>query len=97
MDILHHLVGKENVEVYSVDEAFITLDAYSTAQLHTLSRQLIDTIRQWTSIDVSVGIAPTKTLAKMANKMAKQDKLQSQCISILDTDDRIREALKTLK
>jgi DNA polymerase V len=97
MDILHHLVGKENVEVYSVDEAFITLDAYSTAQLHTLSRQLIDTIRQWTSIEVSIGIAPTKTLAKMANKMAKQDKLQSQCISILDTEESIREALKTMK
>ncbi|HET7898241.1 MAG TPA: SOS mutagenesis and repair protein UmuC, partial [Flavisolibacter sp.] len=66
MEILATTVGEENVEVYSVDEAFLNLDDFSPEQLYQLSCHLRDTIRRWTSIDVSIGVAPTKTLAKMA-------------------------------
>ena len=95
MDILQQTVGEENVEVYSVDEAFLHLENFSAEQLHQLSRNLIDTIQHWTSIEVSVGVAPTKTLSKLANRLAKKDKQQSQCITILDTEESIRQALKT--
>ena len=97
MEVLKQAVGKENVEVYSVDEAFLHLDHYSLDQLQGLSVHLRDTIRQWTSIRVSVGVAPTKTLAKIANKMAKQDKVASQCIAILESEEKIIRALKQTK
>ncbi|WP_121352410.1 Y-family DNA polymerase [Flavisolibacter nicotianae] len=94
MDVLKQTVGAENVEVYSVDEAFLHLEQYTTGQLQTLSEYLRDTVEQWTSIRVSIGVGPTKTLAKIANRMAKQDKQRSQCILLFDTDEKIREALK---
>ena len=94
MAVLKETVGNENVEVYSVDEAFLHLEQYNAAQLQTVSEYLRDTIEKWTSIRVSIGVAPTKTLAKIANKIAKQDKVRSQCITILDSDEKIAAALK---
>jgi DNA polymerase V len=95
MDVLQQTVGPENVEVYSVDEAFLHLEHYSPGQLQTLSESLRDTIEQWTSIRVSIGVAPTKTLSKIANRMAKKDKEHSQCITVLDTEEKVVHALKT--
>jgi DNA polymerase V len=97
MEVLKQTVGEENVEVYSVDEAFLHLDHYAPDQLQSLSRYLRDTIQQWTSIRVSVGVAPTKTLAKIANRMAKQDKRTSGCITILETEEKVIRALKETK
>lgn len=94
MDVLHQTVGKEAVEVYSVDEAFVHLDHFSAEQRQTLCAHLRNTIDRWTGIRVSIGAAPTKTLAKVANKLAKKDKLRSQCVCILDTDEKIAQALK---
>lgn len=59
------------VEIYSIDEAFLDLSGLGErAELHM--RQLRDTVLTWTGIPVSVGIAPTKTLAKVANRLAKK-------------------------
>ncbi len=61
------------VEVYSIDEAFLDLsDMSSIKPLLELGQQIKGTIRQWVGIDVCVGIAPTKTLAKLANHAAKK-------------------------
>ncbi|HEU4903094.1 MAG TPA: Y-family DNA polymerase [Flavisolibacter sp.] len=95
MEVLKQTVGEKNVEVYSVDEAFLHLEQYTAGQLHALSEYLRDTIEQWTSIRVSIGVAPTKTLSKIANKIAKHDKERSQCITILDTEEKIVRALQT--
>src|SRR5579875_3467001 len=89
MEVLKHLVGSHNVEVYSVDEAFLNLDAVPAHQFKTLAHTIRDVVEQWTGIAVSVGIAPTKTLAKLANRMAKQNKAATQCITILDTPEKI--------
>ncbi|HEV7334056.1 MAG TPA: Y-family DNA polymerase [Flavisolibacter sp.] len=97
MEVLKQAVGEEAVEVYSVDEAFLHLEHYSAKQLQTLSEYLRDTIEQWTSIRVSIGVAPTKTLSKIANKIAKRDKEASQCITILETEEKIISALKQTK
>ena len=57
------------MEVYSIDEAFLALDA---AHGEDFAREIRARVRQWTGIPVSVGIAPTKTLAKLANRLAKK-------------------------
>ena len=56
-------------EVYSVDESFLDLTGLPDAE--AFCRSLRQTVRQWTGIPVSIGIAPTKTLAKLANRLAK--------------------------
>ncbi len=59
-----------NIEIYSIDEAFLTFPAETTLdELKNIRKK----IAQWTGIPISLGIAPTKTLAKVANKMAKGD------------------------
>ncbi|MCU0416832.1 MAG: Y-family DNA polymerase [Cytophagaceae bacterium] len=61
------------VEVYSIDEAFLGLHALETYyDLPEVALQLRSHVRRQTGIPVSIGIAPTKTLAKMANKIAKK-------------------------
>lgn len=61
-----------DMEVYSIDEAFFNLDHFS---YHDLSAYLLDIrqkIKQWTGIPISIGLAPSKTLAKVANFYAKR-------------------------
>jgi DNA polymerase V len=97
MEVLNRTVGAENVEVYSVDEAFLHLEQYSIDQLQTLSEYLRDTVEQWTGVRVSVGVAPTKTLSKIANKLAKGNKESSQYITVLETAEKVVQALKQTK
>lgn len=60
------------IEVYSIDEAFLDLRGMHHGDLHTFGEKLAKTTHQWTGIPVTIGIAPTKTLAKVANKEAKK-------------------------
>jgi DNA polymerase V len=60
------------VEVYSIDEAFLDLTGISTDDLVGYGQIMRATIQQWTGIPVSIGIGPTKTLAKLANRLAKR-------------------------
>ena len=96
MDSLKHLVGKDSVEVYSVDEAFLDLKNFNKG-LFDFAMSIRKTVEQWTGIAVSVGVAPTKTLAKLANNIAKKDKDTTRCVTILDTNERVVEALKQAK
>ena len=57
------------IEIYSIDEAF--LDVRGIRDTETFGHDIVRTVRQWTAIPVSVGIAPTKTLAKIANRIGK--------------------------
>jgi DNA polymerase V len=95
MSILEETVGKENVEVYSVDEAFLNLENFSNQQLQSLGGYLRDTIELWTGIKVSIGIAPTKTLSKLANKIAKDQKQLSKGVMLLYSEEMISNVLKT--
>ena len=61
-----------NLEVYSIDEAFLSLDGFSHKDLESYSRDIRSSVKKWTGIPVSIGIAPTKTLAKVANHIAKK-------------------------
>ncbi|MGR4068267.1 Y-family DNA polymerase [Billgrantia sp. C5P2] len=60
------------VEPYSIDEMFVRLDGFSCEQMLEHARQLHDRVRQYTGIPVCVGVAPTRTLAKFANRAAKK-------------------------
>ena len=94
METLRIMLGKENVEVYSVDEAFLNLDEYTAADLQQVGIKIRETVEQWTGIKVSVGIAPTKVLSKVANHLAKKNKIATQCVVVLDTKQKIDEALQ---
>jgi DNA polymerase V len=61
-----------DVEVYSIDESFLYFPNWRTADLAEAGRVIRSTVLQEVGIPVSVGIAPTKTLAKMCNKLAKK-------------------------
>lgn len=60
------------VEVYSIDEAFIHLPPLSKQELEDLGNAIRNKIRSWVGLPVAVGLAPTKTLAKAANEIAKK-------------------------
>ena len=81
------------VEVYSVDEAFVDLSKVPQKDLHVIVKELKERIVQWTGIPVSIGVAPTKTLAKIANRLAKENKAKSNCMLLLDTPGKVKAAL----
>ncbi len=93
METLRILLGKQNVEVYSVDEAFVDLSIFPVEDLPAIAKEIRTTVEDWTGIKVSVGVAPTKVLAKLANRIAKKDKNKTDCITDLETDEKIYEAL----
>mgnify|MGYP000309576152 FL=1 len=70
MTTLEHF--SPEVEIYSIDEAFINLEGFSHLDLTDYCRLIRNTVRKWTGIPVSIGIAETKTLAKLANRFAKR-------------------------
>ena len=78
------------VEVYSIDEAFLDLSIFPAQELEPFARQVRKTVRQWTKIPTCIGIGPTKTLAKVANKIAKKNPGHDGVFVI--TDDAARLA-----
>jgi len=74
------------MEVYSIDEAFLSLRGM-TGDPAAYGREVREAVRQWTGIPVTVGIAPTKTMAKLASRMGKKD---PECGGVFDLTDRGR-------
>ena len=62
----------EDMEVYSIDEAFLSFKGMNR-DLTEYGREIKKLVMRWTGVPVSVGIAPTKTLAKLANKISKKN------------------------
>lgn len=83
------------VEIYSIDEAFLNLSGIAADRLAPMAAEIRSTVRQWTGIPVSVGIGPTKTLAKAANWLAKRSEGANGVWSI-QTDQERQEALERL-
>ncbi len=91
VSIMRESIG--HVEQYSIDESFCDLQGYETHyDLTDMMRQLKEKIRLYTDIPVSVGIAPTKTLAKMGSKFAKQYRGYDG-VCMIDDDYKRRKAL----
>lgn len=94
METLKAIAGENNVEVYSVDEAFVDLSVIPNEELYEAAKMIKDTVEMWTGISVSIGVAPTKTLAKLANHIAKKNKLATGCVTALITKEEQIHALK---
>ena len=81
------------VEVYSIDEAFINVSGISRALHYAHAKQLHKDIKQWLGLPVSVGIASTKTLAKLANHVAKKDP-QLNNVLVLENNEKAQAIMK---
>jgi DNA polymerase V len=94
METLRIMLGEENVEVYSVDEAFLELKEFDKQNYFDTALHIREVVELWTGIKVSIGVAPTKVLCKVANRIAKKNKIATQCVVVLDTKEKINEALQ---
>ena len=75
----------EEIEVYSIDEAFIDLSNFPDDEVEEVGKEIRKTVLQWTGIPTSIGIAKTKTLSKVANHIAK--KKQSGVTNLIGIDN----------
>ena len=69
-DVLGSMVP--TIETYSIDESFLNLGEFREREVEHLARELRNRVQRWVGIPTCVGIAPTKTLAKVANFIAKK-------------------------
>ncbi len=83
-----------DVEVYSIDESFLEFKGFKQYDLQDYGQQIKKRIKKWTGIPTSVGIAPTKALSKVANKIARKFPNQTKGVYIIDTEDKRIKALK---
>lgn len=85
-----------NVEIYSIDEAFVDLSGMENSSLNEYGHLIKDTILKNTGLPVGVGIAPTKVLAKLANRMSKKI-AENNHVFVIDSEEKRIEALKWCK
>lgn len=83
-----------DVEIYSIDEAFLNLKGYDYYNLKEYATKIRKWVHKCTGIPISIGIAPTKALAKVANKVAKKFPEQTGGVHIIDSDELRIKALK---
>jgi DNA polymerase V len=86
-----------NVEVYSIDEAFLNFDGMKINDYHDYGLQMKRRIQKWLSIPVCIGFAETKALSKVANKIAKKYQDRTKGIYVIDTEEKRIKALKWTK
>lgn len=84
-------------EVYSIDEAFLNYNGVTNLDFNIEGFKIQKTILRGLGIPTCVGFAPTKALAKIANRIAKKFKERTQGIYIIDTDEKRIKALKWTK
>lgn len=85
------------VEIYSIDECFLKLDGFEKFNLQDYSLEMRKKVFKATGIPVSVGIAPTKALAKLANRIAKKYPDQTKGVYIMASEELKIKALKWLQ
>lgn len=86
-----------DIEIYSIDEAFLQFKNFDYIDLQTYCEDIKRTVDKGTGIPVSIGIAPTKALAKVANKIAKKFSKQTGSVYMIDSEVKRIKALKWLK
>lgn len=82
------------IEIYSIDEAFLKLDGFHLFDIEKYGKEINRTVTKGTGIPISIGIAPTKTLAKVANRIAKKFPKETGSVYIIDSDEKRIKALK---
>ena len=84
------------VEVYSIDESFLYFKGFDNYDLTKYGLEIKSRILKWTGIPTCVGIAPTKALSKVANKIARKYPNQTKGVYVMDTEEKRIKALKWL-
>jgi len=82
------------IEVYSIDEAFIDLSNFPDNEVERVGKEIRETVLQWTGIPTSIGIAKTKTLSKVANHIAKKKQSGVTCLIGIENLDPILEKVE---
>lgn len=86
-----------NVEIYSIDEAFLNFDGLDVLDFQDYGLQMKNRVRKWVGIPVCIGFAPTKALSKVANKIAKEFQHRTNGVYVIDTEEKRIKALKWTK
>jgi DNA polymerase V len=84
------------MEIYSIDEAFLKLTGFDKFDLQEYGNQIRCRVTKWTGIPISIGIAPTKALAKAANRIAKKYPEKTGNVHLINTEEKRIKALKWL-
>jgi len=86
-----------DIEIYSVDEAFLNLSGFELFNLSDYGHEINKKVTKHTGISISVGIAPTKSLTKVAGRVAKKFPKETKGVYVIDTDEKRIKALKWVK
>ena len=86
-----------NIEVYSIDEAFLNFEGFDNYDLNSYCENIKNMVLKWTGIPISVGIAPTKVLAKVANRISKKFPSKTKGVYLINSEEKRIKALKWLK
>ena len=86
-----------DIEIYSIDEAFLKFDGFEQYfDFNEYGKEIRYKVTKGTGIPISVGIAPTKALSKVANKVAKKFPERTGNVYVIDTEEKRIKALKWL-
>ncbi len=83
-----------DIELYSIDEAFFKLDGIKEEEIEAYVLNIRNTIEKWVGIPVSIGVASTKSLSKVANKIAKKYFEETKGVYVILNDSQHIKALK---
>ncbi len=86
-----------NIEIYSIDEAFLEFRGFDNYDLEEYGKEMQNKILKWTGIPVSIGFAPTKALAKVANRISKKFDKKTKGVYAINSNTKREKALKWLK
>ena len=94
MEVLRQFTPE--LEVYSIDEAFLHFEGFDQYDMNAYAQQMRKRVRKWTGMPVSVGLGPSKGLAKVANRVAKKFADKTKGVYVIDSDEKRIKALKWL-
>ncbi len=83
-----------DVEIYSIDEAFLEFKGFDNYDFEDYGNQMRQRILKWTGIPTAVGIAPTKALSKVANKIARKFPETTKGVYVIDSEEKRIKSLK---
>ncbi|AUC83106.1 Y-family DNA polymerase [Lacinutrix sp. Bg11-31] len=86
-----------DIEVYSIDESFLEFKGFDNYNFNDYGNQMRKRILKWTGIPTCVGVAPTKALCKVANKVARKFPKETNGVYVIDSDEKRIKALKWIK
>lgn len=85
-----------DVEVYSIDEAFLKFKGFDDVNFNTYGLSIKQRVLQWTGLPTCVGIAPTKALSKVANKIARSFLKETKGVCVINSEEKRIKALQWL-